>query len=132
MEKKNLVKSIAKGLIFGLALFVATGAFASNKGSLHVDEATQLNGQAIAAGDYEVRWEGTGENVELSIMKGRKEVAKTPARTIELNQAAAYNTAIFSRSSGKTSISEVRFAGKKTALAIGVTEGASMSGNASK
>jgi len=124
--------TVAKGLVLALAVLLATSAFASNKGSFHAQEAVQVNGQSIPAGDYQLRWEGTGSNVELSFMQGKKEIAKTSARVIELNQASAYDSAIVDHSSGKASVSEVRFAGKKTALAINTGDRASMSDSSTR
>ena len=127
---------MAKSLVLGLAVLVATGAFASNtanKGSLHVLEAVEINGQQIPAGYYDLRWQGTGSNVELTFMQGKKEIAKTSAKTIELDKAADYDGAVLSHGSGKATVSEVHFAGKKTALAFGSTDSASTSaGNSSK
>jgi hypothetical protein len=109
---------------------LATGAFASNKGSLHVEEAVQVNGQQLPAGDYQLRWDGTGSEVQLSFMQGKKEVAKAPAKVIDLDKAFRYDSAVVDRTSG-ASLSQVRFAGKKFALAIG-GEGSSASASSSK
>jgi len=126
-EDRMKLNNLAKAVMLGLAVFVATGAFASNKGNLHITEAVEVNGQQIPAGDYTIRWEGTGSNVELSIMQGRKELAKTKAKEVELEQASAYDAAVLQRNNGRASVSEIRFAGKKTALDIGGSDRASMS-----
>lgn len=131
MKLNNLVKSGVKSLVLGLAVLVATGAFATNKGSFHVEESVQLNGQAIPAGDYQLRWEGTGSNVELSVMKGKKEIAKTTAKVVELNEASPYDSTVVDHSSGKAAVSEVRFAGKKIALIVGTSDRASMAQSSS-
>ena len=128
MNLNNLVKS----LVLGLAVLVATGAFASNKGSFRVEEAVQVNGQSIPAGEYQLRWEGTGADVQLSFMQGKKEIAKTSAKVIQLDQASQYDSAVVDHSSGKASVSEVRFAGKKTALTLGSSDRASMSEGSTK
>jgi hypothetical protein len=121
---------LAKFAVLGLAMLLATGAFASNKGTLHVDEAVQVSGQQLPAGDYELRWDGTGSNVELSFMRGKKEIAKASAKVVELEQKSSYDSAVIDRSSG-VSLSQVRFAGKKFALAIG-GEASTMSASSSK
>ena len=123
---------LAKSLVLGLAVLLATSAFASNKGSLHLQEAAQVNGQKIPAGDYDLRWEGAGPDVELSIMKGKTVVTKTPAKVVERNQAASNDSAIVDHNGGNASITEVRFAGKKIALAITGSEKAEASGNSSR
>lgn len=121
--------NLAKFAVLGLAVLLATGAFASNKGTLTLQEAAQVNGTQLPAGEYQVRWEGTGSNVEVSFMRGKKEVAKTSAKIVDLQKAYGYDSVVLNHSSGTTALSEVRFAGKKVALAIG---GETTSASASK
>jgi hypothetical protein len=125
------LNNLAKFAVLGLAVLLATGAFASNKATLNVQEAVQVNGQQIPAGDYQLRWEGSGSDVQLSFMQGKKEVAKTSARIVELQEKSPYDSAVIDRSNG-TSLAQVRFAGKKFALAIGGSEAASASASSSK
>jgi hypothetical protein len=126
------LSDVAKSVVLGLAVLLATSAFAINKGSLHLQDAVEINGQQLPAGDYQLRWEGTGSNVEVRVMQENKEVAKASAKVIELKQAPTNDTAVVDRSSGKASVSEVRFAGKKYALAIGGTEKAEMGQSSSR
>lgn len=122
---------VAKTVVLGLAVLLASSAFASNKGSLVVREALEVNGQQLAPGEYQLRWDGTGSNVEISFMKNNKEVAKASARVVPVDKAPEYDVTIVDRTGGKAAVSELRFAGKKYALAIG-TEKAEMSGSSSK
>ncbi len=123
---------LAKTVVLGLAVLLASSAFASNKGSLQVRELVEINGQQLAPGEYQVRWDGTGSNVEVSFMQGKKEVAKTSAKVVTLDKASDYDATVVDHASGKATVSEVRFAGKKYALAIGATEKAEMSGGSNK
>jgi hypothetical protein len=120
---------LAKTVVLGLAVLLATSAFASNKGSITVQEPFVVNGQQLAAGDYQLRWDGTGSSVEVSFMHGKKEVAKTSAKLVSLDKAYDYDSAVIDHANGKAEISEVRFGGKKYALAIGGTEKAYLSGS---
>ena len=114
------LSQVAKGTILGLALLLATSAFAANKGSLTIQEPTMISGQQVAPGDYKVSWEGSGSNVEVSILQGKKLVAKTTGRLVDLNQSANYDSAVLRKNAdGSRSLSEIRFSGKKQALAIG-------------
>jgi len=79
-----------------------------------------------------VRWDGTGPNVEVSIMQGKKEVAKTTAKVVALDKAYDYDSAVVDHASGKATVSEVRFAGKKYALAIGAAEKVEMNAGSTK
>jgi hypothetical protein len=81
------VSKISKGLLLGLALLLATSGFAANKGSLQVDNPVTINGKPLAAGEYTVKWDGAGPNVELNIMKGKNVVATVPARMLDLEQS---------------------------------------------
>jgi hypothetical protein len=117
--------------VLGLAVLLATSAFASNnvKGSLLLRESVEINGQQLAPGEYQVRWDGTGPSVEVSFMQGRKEVAKTSAKVVALDEAPEYDSAVVDHTSGKAAISEIRFSRRKYALAIGATDKAEMSGS---
>jgi hypothetical protein len=126
------LNNLAKTVVLGLAVLLASSAFASNKGSVQVREPLEVNGQQLAPGDYQLRWDGTGSNVEVSFMQGKKEVAKASAKVVALDQAYGYDAAVVDHNSGKATVSEIRFAGKKYVLAIGATEKAEMSGSSSK
>jgi hypothetical protein len=121
---------LAKTVVLGLALLLASSAFASNKGSLQLFEAVQVNGQQLAPGSYQLRWDGAGSNVEVSIMQGKKEVAKTWAKVISLDKASDTDSTVVDRATSTPAVSQVRFAGKKYALAIGGSEKAEMSSSA--
>ncbi len=128
------LNNLAKTVVLGLAVLLATSAFASNnvKGSLLLRESVEINGQQLAPGEYQVRWDGTGPNVEVSIMQGKKEVAKTTAKVVALDKAYDYDAAVVDHASGKATVSEVRFAGKKYALAIGAAEKVEMNAGSTK
>jgi hypothetical protein len=110
----------SKNLFLGLALLLATSAFAANKGNLSVQEPVTINGTKLAAGDYKVQWEGTGPSVELSITQGKKVIAKVPARMVNLEQPSQTDAAVLrTGGDGTRALSEVRLSGKKFALAVG-------------
>jgi len=113
------VSKISKGLLLGLALLLATSGFAANKGSLQVDNPVTINGKPLAAGEYTVKWDGAGPNVELNIMKGKNVVATVPARMLDLEQSPVRDSIITSvNSEGLKSVNEIRFSGKKYAFAV--------------
>jgi hypothetical protein len=133
MKLNNLaLNHLAKTAVLGLAVLLATSAFASNKGTLQVHETLEVNGQQLAVGEYQLRWDGTGSNVEVSFMQGKREIAKSSAKVVNLDKASEYDSALVDHSSGKARVTEVRFAGKKYALALGATEKAEMSGDSNK
>ena len=110
----------SKNLMLGLALLLATGAFAANKTTLQVSEPTQINGTKLAPGDYRLQWEGTGPSVEVSIMKGKNVVAKVPAQVVNLDTPSPSDAAVVTRAQdGTRNITQIRMSGKKYALAVG-------------
>lgn len=133
-QKKVRMKwnNLAKSAVLGLAVLLATSAFASNKGSLRLSEAAQVNGQQLPAGEYQVRWDGTGDNVDLSFVQGGKVVTKTSAKIVELKSAPSYDAAVVKHDGQSANLQELRFAGKKFALAIGGSNSGEMSGSSSK
>jgi len=126
--------NISKGLLLGLTILLATSLFASsNKGSLQTLSEVTVSGKTLPAGDYSLNWQGSGSNVQLNILKGKKVVATTPARLVDLSQAPASDAAIIkSNTDGSRSLQEVRFGGKKYALQIGEEAGSSEGTTASK
>jgi hypothetical protein len=113
------VSKISKGLLLGLALLLATSGFAANKGSLEVNDPVTVSGTQLAAGEYTVKWDGAGPNVELNIMKGKNVVATVPARVVDLSQSPSRDALVtIVNDDGHKSLSEIRFSGKKYALAI--------------
>jgi hypothetical protein len=111
---------ISKGLLLGMALLLATSAFASNKGSMNVQENLTVSGKQLSAGDYQLQWQGSGPNVEVNILRGKKVVATVPARLVDINQSPSSNASIVRKNAdGSRTLTEVRFSGKKYALAIG-------------
>ena len=111
------VSKISKGLLLGLALLLATSVFAANKGTLQVSDSVTVNGKQLAAGDYTVKWEGAGPNVELNILKGKNVVATVPARMVDLERSPDRDSAVTAiNSDGRKSLNEIRFSGEKICL----------------
>jgi hypothetical protein len=112
--------TVTKSLVVGLALTLASSAFAASKANLTLNNPTSINGTSLKAGEYKLQWDGTGPNVEVSIMQGKKVVAKVPAKVVDLNQSSANDAALLKQNSdGTTTLAGARFQGKKFALELG-------------
>ena len=112
--------TVTKSLAVGLALTLASSAFAASKANLTLNNPTSINGTALKAGEYKLQWDGNGPNVEVSIMQGKKVVAKVPAKVVDLNQSSANDAALLKQNSdGTTTLAGARFQGKKFALELG-------------
>ena len=114
------ISIVSKSLILGVALLLASSAFASEKESVEFSNPTTVAGTQLSPGKYEIRWDSDSPNVELSIFKGDAVVAKIPARRVELKKGAPSNTTTTSaRADGSVSLSQIQFRGKKYAFEIG-------------
>jgi hypothetical protein len=112
--------TVSKSLVLGLALTLASTAFAASKANLTLNNPTSINGTKLKAGDYKLEWDGSGPNVEVSIMQGKKVVTKVPAKIVDLDKAPNNDAALLKQNGdGSTTLSGARFQGKKYALELG-------------
>jgi len=111
--------NLANSLVLGVALVLATNAFAAEKASMKLFDPAVVGGVQLAPGDYNLTWEGNSPNVELKIAKGNKVVATAPAQTIELKSVPPSDgTTTKANAEGKTAVSEIFFRGKTRAFEI--------------
>jgi hypothetical protein len=116
--KLNFGSSL-KGVFLGVMVLAAGSALASSKGSLELQHPTSVAGKQLAKGSYTVRWEGTGDQVDLQIYQGKNLVASTPARVLKVERPIASDSSVVnSNADGGFSLSEIRFGRKNYALQI--------------
>ena len=117
------LSTMCMNLLPGLALLLATSAFAANnvnKGSIEVFGPLTVSGHQLAPGQYKLHWDGTGSNVELMILSNGKLVATVPAQWLDLSQSERDNATVTrTNDDGSQSLTQIDFAGKKYALAFG-------------
>ena len=90
---------------------------ANNGGTLVVRETTQVNGKALPAGEYKVRWEGAGPSVQVTILSGKKEVMTTSGAVKEASKVEQRDWVLYRGENGKREqIAEIHFGGTKTFL----------------
>jgi hypothetical protein len=112
--------TVSKSLVMGLALLLASSAFAGTKASLTLQNPTVVNGAKLKPGDYKLQWDGSGPNVEVSIMQGKTVLAKVPAKVVDLSSPAQNNAAVVKHNDdGTSTLAGARFEGKKFALELG-------------
>ena len=124
------IRHIAKGLLFGASLLLATATFAGEKAIVKVYEDVKVNGTTLSPGSCELTWEGTGSHVQASIRQGGNPVATVPA-SVETSKIAAISTGYStkSESDGSKEITNVFFAGKKVSLNLEEQAGAQSAAN---
>jgi len=114
--------TVSKSILLSLALLLASSAFAAtgSKGTLEVTNPLMLGGTTLKPGNYKVEWQGAGPNVEVNILRGKDVVAKVQAHVAELQAPVSNNVAItHENASGPSSLTAIRFQGKKVELDFG-------------
>lgn len=111
----------------GAMLLVAIGAFAANatKGTLHLYETVSVQGKQLPPGNYKVEWNGTGANVQVSILNGKDTVATVPAKVVSTNtknNTDGYSAA--KQSDGSNDLTTIFFHGTNFELQVGQESGA--------
>jgi hypothetical protein len=132
IEKGAAMKfaTVSKFLVLGFALLLASSAFAASKADMTLLNPTTVNGTQLKAGDYKLQWDGTGPNVELTILQGKKVLAKVPAKIVDLQAPAQNNAAVLKKGdNGTSTLAGARFAGKKYALELGESSDGMQSGS---
>lgn len=112
--------TVSKSLMMGLALLLASSAFAATKADLVLQSPTTINGTKLKAGEYKLQWDGSGPNVEVSVIQGKTVVAKVPAKVVDLKAPSQNNAAVVkTNDDGTSTLAGARFEGKKFALELG-------------
>ena len=75
--------------------------------SINLSEPAVISGTHLEPGKYTVRWNGTGPDVQVQFLQGKKEIVSVPAKVIA--QSNPTNPAIAMRSTedGSKTISEI-------------------------
>ncbi len=118
--------------ILTLSLLLATSAFAggnSHKGTFKISDDVQVAGKSLPAGEYVIKWDGAGPDVQATISQDGKTVATVPAKVVELPQKSHSSTAeVQNGASGNGKLSQVQFSGQKYALEFSSTSGGPAAG----
>jgi hypothetical protein len=116
------LSKISRITLPGLALLLATSAFAvnkANKGSFEISEPLTVGGHELKPGQYKVTWEGTAGDVQAMILSHGKLVATVPAHLTDLNKPEPHDAVESQKNDdGSHSLNQVDFAGKKYALSF--------------
>ena len=127
------LRKTLKGSLLATIVLIAGSALASSKGSLDLQHATSVGGKQLPSGSYTIRWDGTGDQVELKIYQGKAVVASASARVVKTDTPQRYDSAVTMKNGdGSLSLAQIRFAGKSYALEISNDGGASGSAGAAR
>ena len=108
-------------LLIGSALVFSSGAFAgdANKGKLHLQGTTIVDGKPLNPGNYTVEWVGTGSTVEVTLLQGKQTVTTFPAHITEQptpDHDDAYGST--PESGGSRRLTVIYISGKRAALKL--------------
>ena len=108
-------------LLIGSALVFSSGAFAgdANKGKLHLQDKTIVDGKPLNPGNYTVEWTGTGPTVQVALLQGKQTVATFPAHVTEQpapNHDDAYGST--PEPDGSKRLTVIYISGKRTNLEL--------------
>lgn len=104
-----------KGSIVLAVLLTAAAAFAGtvkNKSDLDFSKAVQVNGTELRPGSYTLKWEGTGDDVNVQFTQGKKVVTTAHAKVVPVTQKMDNSSAVVEPSGNTSNLIEARFAGK--------------------
>ncbi len=119
------VRYLALVSVVGLVMSLASVAQAKSKdnGSLNLADTVQVGSTQVAPGDYKVEWTGSGDNIEVKILKGNKTVATTQGKIVQLAERAPANAVITTTLSNNTkAIEQIQFNNRTEALSLSSPE----------
>lgn len=116
ISSRNLVT------LAGASLLLASSALAASteKGSLHLYDRVEVQGQQLVPGDYKLEWNNEGPNVQVSITQGKKTVATVPAQLVPVAQKNPESGYVAKKAEdGQNALREIFFGGKTYELRLG-------------
>jgi hypothetical protein len=100
-----------------LSIFVATTAFATNRGNLHLSSPAIVAGKQLLPGDYIVQWDDDAASVDLAILQKRKVVATPRALVRNLGNTCVNDTSVMTvHRDGSKTLWQIFFSGKRISL----------------
>jgi hypothetical protein len=120
-------KHSLKGILLAAVVLLAGSAWAASKGPLELQETASLAGTQLKSGTY------TGDQVQLKIYQGKKEVASTSAKMVTLDKPVDRDSTLLHRNDdGTLTVTRINFGKKNFALEINADGGGSGSAGASR
>jgi hypothetical protein len=113
---KYLVAVVAVCLVASVSSF----AKSKNSGPLNIaDNHVQIGSTPLAPGAYKVEWTGQPNNLRVNVLKGKKIVASTQGKIVDMAKASPDDAVVIKTLKNKTrTVAEVDFNNRKEALVI--------------
>jgi hypothetical protein len=106
-------------LVLTAVLTTTVSAFATPRGSFVVHSPVVVGGTRLTEGEYTLRWDGNGPEVELQIQRDNKVKATVPAKLLPVSDASHEDAIVVSTDAdGTRKLIEIRLSGKKFRIEI--------------
>ena len=120
-----MTRTLARFTLVVLVLGLSLSAFAGSKAqTITLNHDTQINGQTLRAGEYQVKYDTTGSTAQVKFLRNGKEVASANGQVKQLGNAPEYNQVVTSGDGSRLTLSEIDFAHSSTGVTF---ESAAMS-----
>jgi hypothetical protein len=104
------------------AVMLTASAWAADtpaaKGSMDLQQPTNVAGTQLASGKYRVEWTGTGDQVDVKVFRGTKEVVSTRARMVKVDAVPYDHVSFTTGDKGARSLTEISFSKQNFALRL--------------
>ena len=118
-------------LLLSVSAWAADAASPTSRASLELQDPMMVAGTQLQSGKYRVEWTGSGEQVEVKIYRGSKEVVSTHAQL--LKDDTAYDHLSYSvGDTGSRVLTQLSFGKQKCALRLDNGSNASAAERAAK
>jgi hypothetical protein len=108
---KNLVKYVAIAVILAFAVPIMM-ALEAGTAKLILTKDVFVSGTEVKAGQYEVKWEAAGQDVEF-IPSGKSEGVKIQGKVEQIDKKIEQNSMMYGKdSAGRDSLKQVQLKGK--------------------
>jgi hypothetical protein len=101
-------------------ILLASTLFAEEEGRFELLSPVEVRGKQLSAGEYELRWNGTGPYLDLEILRNGNLLVSVPATISPIKHPSLYNSAVLRNNpNGTKTLFRIVLARKNLAIDIG-------------
>lgn len=113
----RFVKYVAVFAMMAFGLSLSAYAKARNEGKFTLADPVMLGSTHLKPGDYKATWEGSGSDVQVTILHGKDVVATTSAKLAD--NPTKQDAIGINEDGGTREVNEIDFAGARKTLLFG-------------
>ena len=118
-------------LLLSASMWAADATPATSRASLELQSPATVAGTQLQSGKYRVEWTGTGDQVDVKIYRGNKEVISTHARLLK-NDTTYDHVSYSTGEKGVPVLTQMSFSKQKCALRLDNNSGSADAQRAAK